>query len=586
MGSYHQYPEHSFATHSNHGFDHPNMSQMMENYSFHLPTHYPSQHTSSSGTGPSDPSSTCEMPCPTVNSGISSPGNDVYQGNPSQKDRSLYPIYNDSQNSQDNDQSQFHPPMSTSSKQDDAIIDEDVDDSEALAKLSDCSVDDIALDSSFCDENERSLKDGDNAAAVEDLVNQQNDETSVSKSVTDSNDVVTTTSSGRRRKRPIQRGKPPYSYIALIAMAIASTPERKLTLGHIYKFIMERFPFYREQNKKWQNSIRHNLTLNDCFIKLPREPGKPGKGNYWTLDPAAEDMFDNGSFLRRRKRFKRSETEKAYLTSYMQDQSAFTPTNVMKAYGTPHPSANSYYGQPSIVAGNYLSPIMHSVGSSPASHPMLSHYPASLSAQPTNPRMFSIDNIIGQPTRATENGQPEPLSTSFNSANRNNSLQSSSQSATTDHAPSSANRITHGHENANPMSPNSQYSTMGTAVVRGMSANQAVASPGAAVSPYSLHNESPGTLGSMHGYAGATSVSNYIGCGPQRFTSLPIKTGYPGAFSSPVHQYHADSNSNVPSISSNFTTLQTPTQLNSLSSNPYMRSPTNDYGPYERYIHI
>ena len=30
-----------------------------------------------------------------------------------------------------------------------------------------------------------------------------------------------------------------------------------------------------------------------------------GKGNYWTLDPASEDMFDNGSFLRRRKRFKR-----------------------------------------------------------------------------------------------------------------------------------------------------------------------------------------------------------------------------------------------------------------------------------------
>jgi hypothetical protein len=50
---------------------------------------------------------------------------------------------------------------------------------------------------------------------------------------------------------------------------------------------------------------RHNLSLNDCFIKVPREPGNPGKGNYWTIDPAAESMFDNGSFLRRRKRFKR-----------------------------------------------------------------------------------------------------------------------------------------------------------------------------------------------------------------------------------------------------------------------------------------
>uniref|UniRef100_A0A8C5VNC4 Forkhead box E3 n=1 Tax=Microcebus murinus TaxID=30608 RepID=A0A8C5VNC4_MICMU len=105
---------------------------------------------------------------------------------------------------------------------------------------------------------------------------------------------------GRRRRRPLQRGKPPYSYIALIAMALAHAPGRRLTLAAIYRFITERFAFYRDSPRKWQNSIRHNLTLNDCFVKVPREPGNPGKGNYWTLDPAAADMFDNGSFLRRR----------------------------------------------------------------------------------------------------------------------------------------------------------------------------------------------------------------------------------------------------------------------------------------------
>lgn len=98
--------------------------------------------------------------------------------------------------------------------------------------------------------------------------------------------------------------KPPYSYISLIAMAIQASPRKMCTLNEIYQFIMNLFPYYRQNQQRWQNSVRHSLSFNDCFIKVPRSSEIPGKGAFWALHPEAHNMFENGCYLRRQKRFK------------------------------------------------------------------------------------------------------------------------------------------------------------------------------------------------------------------------------------------------------------------------------------------
>ncbi|XP_041669817.1 forkhead box protein H1 [Cheilinus undulatus] len=95
----------------------------------------------------------------------------------------------------------------------------------------------------------------------------------------------TSGTSGGKKKNYQRYPKPPYSYLAMIAMVIQRSPEKKLTLSEILKEISTLFPFFKGNYKGWRDSVRHNLSSYDCFVKVLKDPGKPqGKGNFWAVE--------------------------------------------------------------------------------------------------------------------------------------------------------------------------------------------------------------------------------------------------------------------------------------------------------------
>ena len=80
--------------------------------------------------------------------------------------------------------------------------------------------------------------------------------------------VVSAAGTGTKYRRNYSQTKPPYSYISLITLSVQSAASRMCTLNEIYQFIMDLYPYYRQNQQRWQNSIRHSLSFNDCFVKV------------------------------------------------------------------------------------------------------------------------------------------------------------------------------------------------------------------------------------------------------------------------------------------------------------------------------
>ena len=108
------------------------------------------------------------------------------------------------------------------------------------------------------------------------------------------------------------KGKPTDTYIALIARAILSSPNLTTSLPDIYEQIMVQQPFYRTSTLAWRNAVRHNLSINECFVKVGKADS--GRGWKWTIHPSCVEQFRRGDFRRREARSKVQQVHKKIIT--------------------------------------------------------------------------------------------------------------------------------------------------------------------------------------------------------------------------------------------------------------------------------
>ena len=106
-------------------------------------------------------------------------------------------------------------------------------------------------------------------------------------------------------RRSYTHAKPPYSYISLITMGHTTISQqdadakRDLSVYNGPVSVLQTKP--TNDGRTPFGTVFPSTTVS---LKVPRSPDRPGKGSYWTLHPDCGNMFENGCYLRRQKRFK------------------------------------------------------------------------------------------------------------------------------------------------------------------------------------------------------------------------------------------------------------------------------------------
>eukprot|EP00112_Aurelia_sp_Birch-Aquarium-sp1_P017094 Seg3938.1 transcript_id=Seg3938.1/GoldUCD/mRNA.D3Y31 product="Forkhead box protein I1-B" protein_id=Seg3938.1/GoldUCD/D3Y31 len=131
------------------------------------------------------------------------------------------------------------------------------------------------------------------------------------------------------------------SYTEMIATILLSERPAAKTLQEIYNFMEKRYPFLKQRGASWKNSVRHTLSLSECFVKMPRLDS--GRRCDWTVHPVYLHQFSCGNFKKPRQMKKnlrgakatKGPCSKTQFENKLTPNGCFTPRNQCR-YSSPH----------------------------------------------------------------------------------------------------------------------------------------------------------------------------------------------------------------------------------------------------------
>ena len=131
------------------------------------------------------------------------------------------------------------------------------------------------------------------------------------------------------------------SYTEMIATILLSERPATKTLQEIYDYMEKQYPFLKQRGASWKNSVRHTLSLSECFVKMPRPDS--GRRCDWTVHPLYLHQFSCGNFKKPRQMKKnlrlakvaKGQCSKTRFENKLTPDGCFIPRNQCR-YSRPH----------------------------------------------------------------------------------------------------------------------------------------------------------------------------------------------------------------------------------------------------------